>query len=485
MYTNINESEVITMYSSTRCKKSITASQAIIQGISDDGGLYILDNIPKIDVFALKDKNYKEMAHVILKALLDDYTDEELDYCINKAYENRFQTNEVVNLKKVSNYYYLELYHGPTLAFKDVALTILPYLLEVAKKKNGIKEKTTILTATSGDTGSAALSGFSKINGIDIIVFYPNGGVSKVQEQQMLSFESESAKTFAIEGNFDDCQTFVKKIFSEDFKGLSSANSINVGRLVPQVVYYFYSYFKLVEEKTIKFGDKINFCVPTGNFGDILAGYYALKMGLPINKLICASNINKVLTDFFETGVYDKRREFLKTISPSMDILISSNLERLLYYTSKDEKTVVKYMNDLKTSGYFTSNEKYPEFYAGYADDELALMKIKKEFDSNKYLIDPHTAVAKAVYDEYIASTKDDRPTVILSTASPYKFVKSIANALDLKNADEFELIEDIQKISDMPIPKVILEMKENMRTNHPATIDEAHAYLKENLVRK
>ena len=474
------------MYSSTRLDKSVTSSKAIIEGISSEGGLYVIKQIPKIEYKTLYGKTYKEMAKIILKSLLPDYTDSELDYCINSAYDNKFDTKEVVDVKKINNYHYLELYHGPTLAFKDVALTILPYLLEVAKKKNNVTEKTTILTATSGDTGSAALSGFSKVNGIDIIVFYPNGGVSKIQEQQMLSFESSSAKTFAIKGNFDDCQTFVKKVFSEDFKGLSSANSINVGRLVPQVVYYFYAYNKLVSDKTINLGDKINFCVPTGNFGDILAGYYAKEMGLPINKLICASNINKVLTDFFNTGVYDKKREFLKTISPSMDILISSNLERLLYFKSKDTNVVNKYMNDLKTKGEFKSNEKYDEFYGEYASDAEALEAIRKEFSDNKYLIDPHTAVAKCVYDKYVSSTKDTTPTVILSTASPYKFIKSISSALDLDNSlDEFDLIDMVSKKSNTNIPNVITQIRQNLRTNHPETIDGAHKYLMENLPRK
>lgn len=474
------------MYSSTRCKKNITASKAIIEGISDDGGLYIIKEIPKIEYKTLYGKTYKEIAKVILKSLLPDYTDSELDYCINSAYDKKFDTKEVVNVKKVNNYHYLELYHGPTLAFKDVALTILPYLLETAKKKNNVTEKTTILTATSGDTGSAALSGFTQVNGIDIIVFYPNGGVSKIQEQQMLSFESASAKTFAISGNFDDCQTFVKKVFAEDFKGLSSANSINVGRLVPQVVYYFYAYFKLVEDGTIKLGDQINFCVPTGNFGDILAGYYAKEMGLPIKKLICASNINKVLTDFFNTGVYDRKREFLKTISPSMDILISSNLERLLYFKSKDENKVKKYMEDLKTTGVFKSEESYDEFYGDYASDKEALEAIKKEFTDNKYLIDPHTAVAKCVYDKYVKDTNDKTNTVILSTASPYKFIKSISSALDLDSSlDEFELIDMVSKKSNTDIPNVITEIRKNLRTNHPKTLDEAHKYLEENLPRK
>lgn len=474
------------MYSSTRMKKNITASKAIIEGISQDGGLYIIDKIPTINLESLKGKSYKEMAHIVLKLLLEDYTDSELDYCINSAYETRFETKEVVELKKTPNCHYLELYHGPTLAFKDVALTMLPYLLEVAKKKNNVTEKTTILTATSGDTGSAALSGFTSVPGIDIVVFYPNGGVSKIQEQQMLSFESASAKTFAIAGNFDDCQTFVKKVFAEDFKGLSSANSINVGRLVPQVVYYFYSYFKLVEDKTIKFGDKVNFCVPTGNFGDILAGYYAKEMGLPVNKLICASNINNVLTDFFNTKVYDKKREFLKTISPSMDILISSNLERLLYFKTKDENVVKGYMDDLKTKGEFKAEGDYSEFYADYSSDEEALAKIKKEFDENGYLIDPHTAVAASVYDKYVAKTNDTTPTVVLSTASPYKFIKSISSTLGLdNNLDEFELIDLVSAKTGTKIPNVITEIRKNLRTNHPKTLDEAHIYLEENLSRK
>lgn len=474
------------MYSSTRLKKNVTASKAIIEGISSDGGLYVIKSIPKIEYKSLYGKSYKEIAKVVLMKLLPDYTESEIDYCINSAYDKKFDTKEVVNVKKINNYHYLELYHGPTLAFKDVALTILPYLLEVAKKKNNVNEKTTILTATSGDTGSAALSGFSQVNGIDIIVFYPNGGVSKIQEQQMLSFESNSAKTFAIAGNFDDCQTFVKKVFSEDFKGLSSANSINVGRLVPQVVYYFYSYFKLVEDKTINLGDSINFCVPTGNFGDILAGYYAKEMGLPINKLICASNINKVLTDFFNTGLYDRKREFLKTISPSMDILISSNLERLLYFKSKDENKVKQYMEDLKTKGEFKSDESYDEFYADYASDAEALDAIKEEFNSSSYLIDPHTAVAKKVYDKYVKDTKDSTPTVILSTASPYKFIKSISSALNLdNNLDEFELIDMVSKKSNTLIPNVITEIRKNIRSNHPKTLDEAHKYLEENLLRK
>lgn len=474
------------MYSSTRCKKSVTASKAIIEGISDDGGLYIIDKIPQIDLNTLKNKSYKEMALIILQALLDDYTKEELEYCIDKAYTTRFDTKNVVEMKDFDGYHYLELFHGPTLAFKDVALTILPYLLEVAKKKNNVTEKTTILTATSGDTGSAALSGFTSVNGIDIIVFYPNGGVSKIQEQQMLSFESNSAKTFAISGNFDDCQTFVKKIFGLDFKGLSSANSINVGRLVPQVVYYFYSYFKLVENNTIKLNDKINFCVPTGNFGDILAGYYAKEMGLPINKLICASNINNVLTDFFNTKTYNKNRKFLKTISPSMDILISSNLERLLYFKTKDEALVKKYMEDLKNNGEYKVSFDMDEFYASYSSDNEALDEIRNEFGTNKYLIDPHTAVAASVYKKYKKATNDNTETVILSTASPYKFIKSISSALDLnQELDEFDLIDMVSKKSNTSIPNVINEIRKNIRTNHPKTLDEAYNYLEGTLPRK
>ena len=469
------------MYTSTRKLKSVTASQAIIDGISSDGGLYVVDEFPKIDYKSLYGKSYKEMAKIVLTSLLPDYTSDELDYCINSAYSNNFDTDEIVKVKKVNNYHYLELYHGNTLAFKDVALSILPYLLETAKKKHNVTSRTTILTATSGDTGSAALSGFSKINNTSIIVLYPNGGVSKIQEQQMLSFESETSHAFAIDGNFDDCQSFVKKIFNE-FTGLSSANSINIGRLVPQIVYYFYTYFKLVEDKTINIGDKINFSVPTGNFGDILAGYYAKEMGLPINRLICASNSNNVLTDFFRTGIYNKKREFLKTITPSMDILISSNLERLLYFKSRDINVVKKYMNDLSTKGEFKSNETYPEFYANYSDDLETLDTIRNEFNTNNYLIDPHTAVAKNVYDKYVKETNDLTPTVILSTASPYKFIKTIAKSLDLDtNKDEFELIDIISNISNTDIPKSIIDIKSNIKNGTYKTLDEVYNYLTKN----
>ena len=473
------------MYTSTRCEKSITASKAIIEGISSDGGLYVIKKTPMIDYKSLYGKTYKEIAKEVLKSFLNDYTDSELDYCINSAY-SEFDTEEVVQVKKINNYHYLELYHGPTLAFKDVALTILPYLLEVAKKKHNETEKTTILTATSGDTGSAALNGFSKINNIDIIVFYPYGGVSKVQEQQMLSFESNNAHAFAIDGNFDDCQNFLKKVFNSGFKGLSSANSINIGRLVPQIVYYFYSYFKLIEDNSIKIGDKVNFCVPTGNFGDILAGYYAKEMGLPINKLICASNINNVLTDFFNTGIYNRKREFIKTNTPSMDILISSNLERLLYLKSKSTDIVNKYMNDLKEKGEFKSNEQYDEFYGEYATEEETVNTIKNEFIKNEYLIDPHTAVAKCVYDKYVKETNDLTHTVILSTASPYKFIKTISTALDFDgNLDELDLIDLVSKKSGTSIPTSLKNIKENLKINECISLNEAYKYLEKNIQKK
>ncbi len=474
------------MLTSTRANKNVTSSMAIIEGISNDGGLYVLNEIPKVNLEDLKNLSYKELAVEILSKFLTDFTKDELQYCVKEAYDKNFNTEEVVNVSKVNDHYYLELYHGPTLAFKDVALTILPQLLKVSKEKNNVSSKTTILTATSGDTGSAALSGFSQIEGIDIIVFYPDGGVSKIQEQQMLSFESSSAKTFAIKGNFDDCQSFVKKVFNEDFKGLSSANSINIGRLVPQIVYYFYTYFKLLNEGEIKEGEKINFCVPTGNFGDILAGYYALQMGLPINKLICASNINNVLTDFFNTLTYDRNREFLKTTSPSMDILISSNLERLLYHVTNDASLVKKYMEELKTTGKYTLDSAYKDklsmFSAGYASDEKGLQAIRQEFKDTGYLMDPHTAVAKAVYDDYKKKTNDDTKTVILSTASPYKFINSMALALELDMKDEFMLVDDIYNASKMPIPNQIEEIRKNIKTNHKSTLEEAYAYLEENL---
>lgn len=471
------------MYTSTRSHKEKTASLAIIEGLSKDGGLYVLDNIPKIDIKKLNLLSYKKIAEVIFNLFLDDFDEKEITKCINEAYIDNFDTEDVVKMHKTNDSFYLELYHGPTLAFKDVALTILPKFLEVAKIKNNINSKTVILTATSGDTGSAALSGFTKIKNTDTLVFYPYNGVSKTQEQQMLSFNGDNAKSIAIRGNFDDCQNFVKKEFLKH-KNLSSANSINIGRLLPQIVYYFYSYFKMVNDNEIKMDEKINFCVPTGNFGDILAGFYAYKMGLPVNKLICASNQNKVLFDFFKTGLYDKRRTFYKTSSPSMDILISSNLERLIYHIVKDPVKVNDLMNQLAKKGHYKIpiDHQLDIFSSGWASDIEAKEIIKKIFTNDKYLIDPHTAVAKCVYEKYKKASNDNTKTIILSTASPYKFARSIGDSLGLSDDDEFVLIKKISEYTNTSIPKQIMKLQKNIKDNHIMTMNEADCYLEERL---
>jgi threonine synthase len=368
--------------------------------------------------------------------------------------------------------YFLELYHGPTLAFKDMALSILPHLLKKAAQKLNLSQEIVILTATSGDTGKAALQGFANVKGTKIIVFFPYKGVSKIQERQMLTQEGANTYVIGLKGNFDDTQRGVKEIFEDPAFNkkieeknhiLSSANSINIGRLIPQIVYYFYAYLNMLGEGEIKNGEKINIAVPTGNFGDILAAYYAKEMGLPINKLICASNENKVLADFFETGVYDKRRKLVMTISPSMDILVSSNLERLLWAISEREAQKVKgLMNFLKEKGYYRigseTKKKLKDFYGGFAPQEESRQCIKEVFEKSKYLIDPHTAVAYAVYKKYIKETGDKTKTVIVATASPFKFTKSVMESIDSRykkfdKFDDFELIEKMSDLAQVPIP--------------------------------
>ncbi|MDD3171176.1 MAG: threonine synthase [Bacilli bacterium] len=462
------------MYKSTRSKNEnseITSSKAIINGMASDGGLYVLENIPKIDIEELSYLNYQELAIRVMDLLLDDFTSEEIRKIVYQAYDDKFDITSIVNLVKTRDCYFLELYHGQTLAFKDMALSVLPLLLQEAKKKNSVKDRTIVLTATSGDTGSAALSGFSKQEDIDIIVFYPTSGISEIQEKQMLSFSGNHSKVIALDGNFDDAQRLVKTAFNDlrlkQFH-LSSANSINIGRLIPQVVYYFYSYSKLLEEEAIEVGEKINFVVPTGNFGNILAAYIAKKMGLPVNKLICASNTNNVLTDFFRKGIYNRQREFIKTSSPSMDILISSNLERLLYYASgNNESLVSELMKYLIEKGNYQINEKIKkglgDFYANFATEEETLMAINKEFQESNYLIDTHTAVAYSVYEKYVLETGDMTRTVITSTAHPFKFPKAVCQALkmDYNGKDDFTLIEELSKRSNIRIPRSILELKE------------------------
>ena len=452
--------EVIKYKSTRGGQEVVDASYAILKGLADDGGLYMPEKFPKFD-FKFKElmhKGYKETAYEVMKLLLSDYTKEELMDCIEKAYDDKFDTKEIAPLVKADGAYFLELFHGDTIAFKDMALSILPHLLTTAAKKNGIKNKIVILTATSGDTGKAAMSGFCDVEGTGIIVFYPKDGVSNVQRLQMVTQKGDNTDVVAIHGNFDDAQSGVKKIFAdkefakkleESGIQLSSANSINIGRLVPQIVYYVYAYINLLSNSEIEEGEKINICVPTGNFGNVLAAYIAKLMGLPVNKLIVASNDNKVLVDFFETGVYDKNREFILTSSPSMDILISSNLERLVYLAIDcDADLNAKLMKD---------------FVSGYATESNNAAGIKKLYEDTDYLIDTHTGVASYVYEEYKNKTKDTTKTVIASTASPYEFSEAvIASITDISSAkDEWDIIDMMEKISGVEIPKAVTEIKE------------------------
>ena len=438
----------------------ISSRVAIINGIAEDGGLFIPESFPSFNIMENLDLSYTELAHKILSLYLTDFNSDDLLKIIEKSYESFEDGIAKVSYKKD---FYLELYHGRTSAFKDFALCLLPNLLSYAKKSLGINEKTLILTATSGDTGKAALEGFYNTEDIDILVLYPTEGVSSIQKAQMDTTGSLNSKVISIDGNFDDAQTGVKKIFNdEEVKeklkrqniNLSSANSINIGRLIPQIVYYFYAYADLVNNKKISVGEKISFCVPTGNFGDILAGYYAKEMGLPIDKLVIASNENNVLTEFFETGTYDANRELVKTISPSMDILISSNLERLLYHKSCD-KVVREKMEDLKNEGVFEFDGDFDEFLCGYTTEEETKKTISKVFKEEGYLMDPHTGVAKNIVDKLGLQN-----TVILSTASPYKFSSSVLEALGEEvSHDEFENINLLHKITGVKIPSEIKKL--------------------------
>lgn len=467
------------MYKSTRSKANfVTSMEAIINGIAADGGLYVPNIIPKLNtsIESLLEFNYVELSHYIIKQFLNDFDDKELLDCIKKAYDEKFDTPEILNLVKKQGVYFLELYHGPTLAFKDMALSLLPHLLKNSLERGNFKKEVVILTATSGDTGKAALEGFGGVEGIKIITFYPEGGVSDTQKMQMLTSEGDNTFVVAVNGNFDDTQNEVKGIFNDKVFNeklmrnnyiLSSANSINIGRLIPQIVYYFYSYIKLLKSKDICLNESINFVVPTGNFGNILAGYYAKKMGLPINKLICASNENNVLYHFLQDGIYDRNRPFFMTNSPSMDILISSNLERLLYEVSgKDESVVKGLMKDLAEKGiYEISNSMKSEladFYGGYSLEADTDNTIKEVFSNSHYLIDPHTAVAYSVYKKYLNKTKDSKKTVILSTASPFKFSKSVCTALGINvtGLDDFELMDTLSKVSGIKVPKKLSELK-------------------------
>ena len=467
-------------YSSTRGgENNVTASMAILKGLAADGGLFMPDHIPALDcsLEELSHKTYQEVAYAVMKQFLTDFTEEELKTCIERAYDSKFDTEEIAPLVKADGAYYLELFHGSTIAFKDMALSILPHLMTVSAKKNHAENTIVILTATSGDTGKAAMAGFADVEGTRIIVFYPKDGVSRVQELQMLTQKGANTSVVGIEGNFDDAQTGVKKIFGDkefakelDAMGfqLSSANSINIGRLVPQVVYYVYAYAKLLANGEIEKDEKVNVVVPTGNFGNILAAYFAKQMGVPFGKLICASNDNKVLYDFFQTGTYDKNREFILTTSPSMDILVSSNLERLLYLScGRDAAKTKAMMEQLSANGKYEITEDMKEFMkdfaAGYADMEENAKEIRKVFDDTGYLIDTHTGVAAAVYEQYKAKTGDTTKTVIASTASPYKFVRNVMTAIDPKydEMEDFALIDELEKVSGFPIPNAIKEIRD------------------------
>lgn len=467
------------LYKSTRSKGvPVKASEAILKGLSEDGGLFVPDHIPALEksLQELAGMTYQQVAYEVMKLYLTDFTEEELKTCIERAYDSKFDTVEIAPLKEAEGAYYLELFHGSTIAFKDMALSILPHLMITSARKNKIKNEIVILTATSGDTGKAALAGFAGVEGTKIIVFYPKNGVSPIQEKQMVTQKGDNTLVVGIHGNFDDAQTGVKKIFSDkelatemDAKGFqfSSANSINIGRLVPQVCYYVYAYAKLLAAGKLAEGEKLNVVVPTGNFGNILAAFYAKNMGLPIGKLICASNDNKVLYDFFRTGTYDRNREFVLTSSPSMDILISSNLERLIYrIAGEDADRNRELMTALNGQGvYEISNEMregLKDFYGNYASEAETAEEIRRLYEACGYVLDTHTAVASAVYQKYLAETKDTAKAVIASTASPFKFTRSVMNAIDEKydSMGDFELVDELSKLAKVKVPNAIEEIR-------------------------
>ncbi len=464
------------MYHSTRGLNKVHASEAIIKGLAEDKGLYVLDEISKLELKKEDTKlSYQEICKKVFRVFLDDFTDEEIDEVVAVYSKDNFPYG-FTSYRGTTDYCFLYLTLGPTFAFKDMALQVLPKLIEISKRKHGNTKKTVVLTATSGDTGSAAMSGFSKNDKTKIVVLYPNNGCSELQEAQMLSFIGENAKALAVNGNFDDCQRMVKKIFNEyhnDNIDLVSANSINIGRLIPQVAYYYASYLKLVDDDLILFGEKINVVVPTGNFGNILACITASKMGLPINKIICASNENNILTDFFTTGVYDVNRSFKQTNSPAMDILISSNLERFLYLLYKDTNKIKEIEEKLENTKKFEIpvsdiESKFPNLIAGYATEDETIEAIKKSYKLNKILIDPHTAVGfKVLCDN---KNLDNCFTVVVSTASPYKFSSTICKALGLEEGSELDRINEIYKKTGVKVDPRIYEYLKN--TNKKTVVD-------------
>ena len=462
-------------YHSTRDKsQSITASQAILQGLAPDGGLYVPTTFPQLDLdFAkLQNATYQEAESLVLRHFFDDFSVAEIDQAVQAAYDAKFDTPAIAPSKKVGDHYLLELFHGETIAFKDMALSILPHLMVTAAKKNANTKEIVILTATSGDTGKAAMAGFADVPNTKIIVFYPKHGVSPIQEKQMVSQKGSNVHVVGIEGNFDQAQTAVKAMFNDlDLrdkmaaagKQFSSANSMNIGRLIPQVAYYVWAYLQLVKSQEIQAGQAVNFAVPTGNFGNILAAYYAKKIGLPIGKLICASNKNKVLTDFFATGIYDKNRDFFVTSSPSMDILVSSNLERLIFeLTGQDDHMTQKLLTDLSKTGHYQicpeMQAKLNDFQAGWASEDQILQEIKQTFAEDHETLDPHTAVASQVYRQLTAAGQLTGPTVVVSTASPYKFPRVVLAAIaeNQTASDDFALLGLLEKASQIPQPQAV-----------------------------
>ena len=459
-------------YESTRGgQKGVTASQAILKGLAEDGGLFMPTEIPKLDktLEQLAGMTYQETAYEVMKLFLTDYTEEELKSCIANAYDDKFDTEEIAPLAKADGAYFLELYHGSTIAFKDMALSILPHLMTTAAKKNHADKEIVILTATSGDTGKAALEGFRDVDKTRILVFYPKDGVSDIQQLQMRTQKGGNVGVCAVVGNFDDAQTGVKRLFSDESlretlaeRGyfFSSANSINWGRILPQVVYYISAYCDLLREGKVQKGEAVNICVPTGNFGNILSAYYAGQMGVPIHKLICASNRNNVLTDFLQTGVYDRNRTFYNTMSPSMDILISSNLERMLFeFTEHDDEEVRGYMEALAQTGRYEVSEPVKKklerhFAAGCCDDAATQAMIAKMWTERRYLIDTHTAVAFHVLEQYRAGTGDATPTIVVSTASPFKFCDNVLGALGVRElADGTAILNQLAEVTGVPAP--------------------------------
>ena len=474
------------LYHSTRSENTpVDSAWAVLNGLAPDGGLYVPCELPALDVEKCLAGSTMEMAEMIIGAMLPDVPD--MNTLVHRAYTGKFESEELTPTVDTGKFAVLELFRGPTSAFKDVALCMLPQLLTGARKVKGMQEDITILTATSGDTGKAALAGFANVDGVQICVFYPNGGVSKVQRAQMVTQEGKNVHVCAVEGNFDDAQTGVKNIFATGVEGkcLSTANSINIGRLAPQITYYFKAYADLLKAGKIKMGDKVNFSVPTGNFGDILAGFLAKKLGLPVGKLICASNANNVLTDFIQTGTYDRRRPLHKTVSPSMDILVSSNLERLLYFMSGDTALVASLMQQLNTEGVYTVPAQLKqaiseEFWAGFCDDAKTRETIGKVWQERHYLCDTHTAAGWAVAEDYVNQTGDNAPMVVLSTASPYKFPAAVLSSLESSSEpDEFKQMERLEQLTGVAIPGNLkgLQTRKELHTD-VIPKDKMHAYV-------